>query len=95
MSLVGGIHQGNKDLRHFSKLSVLRATQIDLQERRDLAVAGYYLDVKHILDRYDEDGKYLIHTKIFHNTIILYYWPFDVFDILSNCDVVHLYKGDN
>lgn len=94
MSLVGGIHQGNKDLCNFSKLTIIKATQMDLQERRCLAITGYYPNVKHILDRYDKEGKYLIHTEIFPNAIILYYWPFDTFNICSNCDVVHIYKGD-
>lgn len=93
MNLVGGIHQSDKDLHN--KFAVIKATQLDLQERRSLAITGYYSNVKHILDRYDKEGKYLIHTEIFPNTIILYYWPFDVFDILSNCDIVHLYKGEN
>ena len=93
MSLVGGTHQGDKGLNH--KLSVIRATQMDLLERRSLAITGYYPNVKHILDRYDKEGKYLIHTEVFSNVIILYYWPFDKYDICCNCDIVHLYEGDN
>lgn len=92
-SLVGGIHQGDEGLNH--KLSVIRAIQMDLLERRSLAIAGYYNNVKHILDRYYKEGKYLIHTDVFSDIIILYYWPFDKPNIFSNHDVVHLYKGGN
>lgn len=76
------------------KIDIMKIIYIDIRERNLLATCGYYSKVKHVLDRYDKENKYLIGSEVFPNMIILYYWPFDAFDIYSNCDVVHLYKGD-
>lgn len=73
----------------FSKMTRMNAIQIDINERNRLATTGYYSRVKHVLDRYEREGKYLVHSEIFPNEIILYHWPID--DHRYGSDVVHLY----
>lgn len=46
-------------------------------EIENLVSTGYYPKIKHILDRYEQDGKYLMQTEIFPNLILLYYTTMD------------------
>ena len=41
------------------------------QEVNNLVQSGYYFKVKHLIDRYEKDGEYLINVEIFSKLIVL------------------------
>lgn len=84
VTLTGGYTTG--------KIDMMKIISIDIRERNLLATYGYYSRVRHVLDRYDKENKYLIGSEAFPNMIVLYYWPFDHFDINANADIVYLYN---
>jgi hypothetical protein len=55
------------------KKEVLYLIHTDLREQSALVRTGYYSKVKHIIEKYSDDGKFLIQSEVFLHNIILYF----------------------